>query len=103
MCNLPSETVEEARRDLEEIKALSEVIDAFSVGLFYLDRNTDMSANPEKFNITKIDENDRYLFQSHSEGEIVDKLGMIKFFNEEYQLYQKKVFSCGNRYTLFFD
>lgn len=102
MCNLPSETLEEAENDLNDIKKVIDYIDAFSVGMFYLDRNTDMSKNLEKFNITCINEDNRWLFQSHFNGEIIDKEAMIKFFETKYQAYQKEHFSCGNRYTLFF-
>lgn len=102
MCNLPSETMEEVRKDLEDVKAMGDVMDAFSVGMFFLDRNTDMSKDPEQFNIVGVDERNPFLFQSHFQGEIIDKDAMIDFFYTQYLAYQRKHFSCGNRYTLFF-
>lgn len=103
LCNLPSETVDEAKEDLEEVKRMKENIDAFSVGIFRLECNTDMYANPDKYNIISIDTDNTNQFQSHKDGVVIDKNKMLDFFKHEYFLYQKKCFATGNRYTIFFE
>lgn len=103
LCNLPSETVEEAREDLEEVKRMKESMDAFSVGVFRLECNTDMYANPEKYNIISIDPDSTNRFQSHKDGIMIDQSSMLDFFRREYLPYQKKCFATGNRYTVFFE
>lgn len=103
LCNLPSETLEEAREDLEEVKRMAEHIDAFSVGPFNLVRNTDMYEELEKYNIFSVDSNEPSRFQSHKDGVIIDKDSMLSFCWDEYSKYQYKLFSVGNRYTLFFE
>lgn len=103
MCNLPSETLEEAREDLETVKKMEEYIDAFSVGPFFLSKNTDMYREPHKFNIISLNELDPYRFTSHYEGKIIDKDEMLLFYKQEYSKYQMDSFSVGNRYTLFME
>lgn len=103
MCNLPSETVEEAREDIEEVKKMKKYIDAFSVGPFFLARNTDMYDEQEKYNIVSIDSEDLTRFQSHKDGIMIDKEEMLKFYRDEYAKYQMQTFFRGNRYTLFFE
>ena len=88
---------------MEKVKLLDEYIDAFSIGTFYLFRNTDMYSNPEKYNIISIDEKDERCFQSHKEGQIIDKEAMLEFYHKEYQAYEKRKFSTGDRYTLYFE
>lgn len=102
MDNLPSETIEEARGDLEEVKNMREYIDAFSVGPFMLVKNTDMYKNLERYNIVEKNDNDSLRFQSHNNGKIIDKEEMLRFDAEEYQRHQLRTFLFGNRYTLFF-
>lgn len=102
MDNLPSETVEEAKEDLEEVKRMHEYIDAFSVGPFMLVKNTDMYKNLENYNIVEVNEQDSRRFQSHNNGTIVDKEEMLRFDREEYRKYQLSTFLFGDRYTLFF-
>ena len=102
MTNLPSETLDEARKDLEDIKNASEYIDAMDVGPFMLVRNTDMYHDPEKFNIIKKCSVDPVRFESHNNGEIIDKDEMLKFFQTEYYPYTQKMNLNVSRYTLFF-
>lgn len=103
LCNLPSETLEEAREDLEDVKRMKAHMDAFSVGIFRLEPNTDMYASQEKYNIISVDPNDPRKFQSHKDGDIIDKDSILHFFNTEYLQYQKKCDALGNRYTVFFE
>lgn len=103
MNNLPSETLEEAYGDLEEIKKQISDIDAFAVGPFMLVKNTDMYKNPEAYNIIEINEKDACRFQSHNGGKIIDKEEMLRFHREEYYSFQLETFLTGSRYTLFFD
>lgn len=102
MTNLPSETLDEARKDLEDIKNASEYIDAMDVGPFMLVSNTDMYHDPEKFNIIKKCSVDPVRFESHNNGEIIDKDEMLKFFQTEYYPYTQKMNLNVSRYTLFF-
>lgn len=101
MDNLPSETIEEAKGDLEEVKRMREYIDAFSVGPFMLVKNTDMYKNPESYNIVEKNDKDPLRFQSHNNGQIINKEEMLRFDAEEYRKYQLNTFLFGNRYTLF--
>ena len=103
LCNLPSETLEEVREDMEQVRALDEVIDAFCVGPFCLYKNTDMYSNPEKYGIVSVNEEDVLRFQSQNGGEIIDKEQMLGLYENEYHGYQMEKFSKGNRYTLYFE
>lgn len=103
MNNLPSETLEEAYGDLEEIKKQISDIDAFAVGPFMLVKNSDMYKSPEAYNIVEVNEKDACRFQSHNGGKIIDKEEMLRFHREEYLAFQLETFLTGNRYTLFFD
>lgn len=101
MDNLPSETIEEAKGDLEEVKRMREYIDAFSVGPFMLVKNTDMYKNLESYNIVEKNDKDPLRFQSHNNGQIINKEEMLRFDAEEYRQHQLSTFLFGNRYTLF--
>lgn len=103
MCNLPSETIEEAERDLADVQEMGKYIDAFSVGPFFLSKNTDMYLEPEKFNITYIDDKNQCRFMSHNGGKEIDKDEMLNFFEQKYSKLQRDTFSAGNRYTLFWE
>ena len=103
MTNLPSETLEEAKEDLEEVMRMKECVDFFSAAKFRLQKNTDMYKNLEKYNIVEIDPDDTSNFQSHNDGMIIDKNSIINFFNKEYVQYLEKSQASGNRYTLFFE
>ena len=102
LTNLPSETLEEAKEDLEEVKRMKEYIDAFSVSVFRLEKNTDMYINPEEYNIVSIDPDDPRNFQSHRDGIVIDKNSMLNFYDKEFIIYMQKCQASGNRYTLFF-
>lgn len=103
MCNLPSETIEEAEQDLRDIQAMQDSIDAFYVGPFSLSKNTDMYEKPEKYNIVNRDVKDSLRFDSHNEGRIIDKERMLAFYRNEYLQYQQRCCSSANRYTIFFE
>lgn len=103
LTNLPSETLEEAKKDLEEVMGMKEYINAFSASMFRLENNTDMYNNSEKYNIVKIDPDDPSNFQSHKDGTVIDKNSIINFYDKEYMRYQDKCQASGNRYTLFFE
>ncbi len=103
LCNLPSETLEEAREDMENIRAIDGMIDAFSVNPFMLFKNTDMYDRPELYGITSINPDNELLFQSEYAGCLIDKEAMLDFYYNEYLAYQKRKFSSGNRYTLYFE
>ncbi|MDE6845124.1 MAG: B12-binding domain-containing radical SAM protein [Lachnospiraceae bacterium] len=103
LCNLPSETLEEAKEDLEEVKRMHKYIDAFSVGVFRLERNTDMYISPEKYNIISINPDDPRKFQSHKDNVPIDKNSILNFAAQEYSRYQKECHALGNRYTIFFE
>lgn len=101
MCNLPSESIEEAEEDFKEVMEQTPNMDAFVISLFYLGPNTDMYRNPALYNITRIDENDGVRFQSHHNGVEIDKEQMIRIYDRYKQL-QWKLYFTGNRYMLFF-
>lgn len=103
LTNLPSETLEEAKEDLEEVKRMKKYMDAFSIGIFRLEKNTDMYINPEKYNIVSIDPNNPNQFQSHKDGIVIDKKSIFNFYDKEYRRYQEQCQAAGNRYTLFFE
>ncbi len=103
LCNLPSETLEEAQGDLEDVKQMQDHMNAFSVGAFRLERNTDMYDSPEKYNITSIDQNDPSKFQSHKDGVPIDKNSILNFWTQKYLRYQTECHALGNRYTVFFE
>lgn len=103
MDNLPSETIEEAKEDLKELKRNIEYIDSFAISVFTLVKNTDMYQDLEKYNILDIDDNDTTRFQSHFEGKIIDREEMLRFHREEYLKFQFESVLTANRYTIFFD
>ena len=61
-----------------------------------------MFKEPEKFNITDIDEVDARRFTSHNNGVTIDKDAMLNFYKNEYCGMQNEWSLTGNRYTLFF-
>jgi anaerobic magnesium-protoporphyrin IX monomethyl ester cyclase len=103
MCNLPSETIEEARDDIEETKKMAEYLDCVSVGPFCLDINTDMYRNMSEYRITKFDSYDGTRFSSENNGAIIDTEAMLNVFNNEYSPLGRKLFFTNNRYVIFFD
>ncbi len=103
MDNLPSETMEEAYGDLDELKKMMPYIDAFCIGAFMLVKNSDMYKNLAEYNIMSTNVDDPCRFQSHYDGKMIDKDEMLRFHREEYFRFQLEVFLTGNRYTLFFD
>ena len=103
MSNLPSETLKEARDDLEEVKKMKAYIDAFVVGPFHLWRSTDMYENQENYNIISIDPKDPRRFQSYKDGVVINKEAMLGFIEKEYSRYQQIYCATANRYTFFFE
>jgi len=103
MDNLPSETLEDAKMDLYEVKELIDYIDAFYIGTFMLVPNTDMYKKPHEYNITEINESDTTRFQSHYNGNVIDKEAMFRFHTEEFKKYQFECFFTSNRYTIFWN
>lgn len=103
MCNLPSETLDEVESDYKRIKSLKQCISAISVGLFMLERNTEMYQNPDEYNILKIDNVDIRQFISHNNGNVIDKKEMFRFYYEKYLPLQTSWNFSANRYTLFFE
>ncbi len=103
MCNLPSETLDEVEGDYKQIKSMKQYISAISVGLFMLERNTDMYQNPDEYNILQIDNEDTRRFVSHNNGNVIDKNDMFLFYYEKYLPLQASWDFSGNRYTLFFE
>lgn len=103
LCNLPSETIEEAREDYEEIIRQIKNIDAFTIGAFYLSPNTDMYKEPSKYNITLVNKEKGTHFMSHYEGVQIDKEEMMCFYREKCLALQNKWCFTGNRYILFFN
>ena len=81
LCNLPSETLEEAQGDLEDVKQMQD----------------------HKYNITSIDQNDPSKFQSHKDGVPIDKNSILNFWTQKYLRYQTECHALGNRYTVFFE
>lgn len=102
MCNLPSETVDEAKEDMRKVREMANDMDAFWVGVFCLYANTDMYKVPEKFNIIEMHASDASRFISHNNGVIIDKETMLDFYENEYLLMQNQFCFTWNRYTYFF-
>jgi radical SAM superfamily enzyme YgiQ (UPF0313 family) len=103
MCNLPSETLEEVQNDYNEIIKFRDKIDAICITPFMLVKNTDMSKEPEKYNIIYIDKEDPCRFLSYYNDKIIDSNAMMKFYMEQYVPLMNKWNFSKNRYTLFFD
>lgn len=103
MCNLPSETIEEMRGDIDDVKENIQYLSGMGLGPFYLDVNTDMFRNMEKYNITKYNLYDKTRFESTNNGEIIDKDEVFKVYGNEYAILPQKYFFTTNRYTIFFD
>lgn len=103
LCNLPSETLEEAWKDYEDIQLIKDNIDAISVGTFMLEKNTDMYRNLEKYNILKVNDEDTRCFISHNNGNIIDKNAMLRFYEEKYFPLMNEWSFTNCRYTIFFE
>ena len=103
MCNLPSETIEEVQHDYNEVIQFQDKIDAICITPFMLVKNTDMSKEPEKYNIIYIDKENPCRFLSHYKDEIIDSNAMMRFYTERYVPLMSEWNFSKNRYTLFFD
>lgn len=103
MCNLPSETLEEVTEDYNEVIKLRKKIDAICITPFMLVKNTDMSKDPEKYNIIYVDKDNPCRFLSHYNGEIIDHNAMMEFYTNHYVPLMEEWNFSKNRYTLFFD
>ena len=103
MCNLPTETEEDTRRDIEKLKSLLEYVDCFCVGRFCLQKNTDMYKEPEKYNIIEINPDDETLFISHNDGQVVNSQATLEIYKKEYSVLMWKCFFTIDRYLTFFD
>ena len=102
LCNLPSERVDEVREDIEEAKRNAENVDAYSVGMFGLERNTDMYKTPEQYNIVAINDEQPISFDSHYNGVIIDKAEMVNCFFNEYLPFIEEYYFTPNRYYVYF-
>lgn len=102
MCNLPSETIEEAREDIVETQKMAEYLDCISVGQFCLDINTDMYRNMGEYHITKFNPHDGTRFSSENNGKIINTEAMLNVFKNEYSPLGRKLFFTNNRYVIFF-
>lgn len=103
MSALPSETMDDAEKDFMDLKKEIKNIDAFSIGSFFLSKNTDMYMSPSKYNITRINDDDPYDFDSHYEGEKIDRRKIMDFVKYKYAIYQIRRHMYDNRYTVFFE
>lgn len=103
MCNLPSETLDEVQDDYKEVIKFRDKIDAICITPFMLVKNTDMSKEPEKYNIIYIDKEDPCRFLSHYNNNIIDSNAMMRFYTEQYAPLMNEWNFSKNRYTLFFD
>ena len=102
LCNLPSETIEETKEDMEQTKKMLYCLDAFYIGIFSLYANTDMYIKPEQYNIIGMHPTDPQKFTSHNDGVIIDNDAMLDFCVKEYRPMQIKYCFTWSRYTLFF-
>lgn len=103
MCNLPSETIEEMRGDISDVKEHIGYLSGMGLGPFYLDVNTDMFKNMESYNIVKYNPYDGTRFDSVNNGEVIDKDKMFEVYGNEYAPLPQKYFFTTNRYTIFYD
>ena len=103
MSILPSETKDEIRYDVEMIKQYKDYIDVMAMGRFYLDTSTDMYANPQKFNIVKVNPCDGYDFISTYENKIINKKELNLIVDNEYYPTLKSLCFSNNRYVAYFD
>ena len=103
MCNLPSETLEEVADDYKKVIKLRKEIDAICITPFMLIKNTDMSKEPEKYNIIYVDKENPCRFLSHYNGEIINHNAMMEFYANQYVPLMEGWNFSKNGYTLFFD
>lgn len=103
MCNLPSETLGEVADDYNEVLKFCGEIDAICITPFMLVKNTDMSKQPEKYNIIYVDKENPCRFLSHYNGEIINHNAMMEFYTNRYVSLMEEWNFSKNRYTLFFD
>ncbi len=103
MCNLPSETIEEMRDDIRDVKEHIGYLSGMGLSPFYLDVNTDMFNNMESYNIVKYNPYDGTRFDSLNNGQIIDKNKMFEVYGNEYAPLPRKYFFTTNRYTIFYD
>lgn len=103
MCNLPSETIDEMRGDISDVKEHIEYLSGMGLGPFYLDINTDMYRHMESYNIVSYNPYDGTRFDSLNNGEVIDKDKMFEVYGTEYAPLLSKYFFTTNRYTIFYD
>jgi len=104
MYNLPSETIEEMRQDIADVKEYIKYVSGVGINPFMLDVNTDMYRDMERFNIISYNPYDTTRFDSvDMEGNLIDKDKVFEVSAKEYTILRKKYFYTNNRYTVFFD
>jgi glycosyltransferase involved in cell wall biosynthesis len=102
MYGLPSETVSEAAQDAEYIKEIVDVIDAFVYGKFMFSVNTDMSREPDQYNIVSFECGNKDEFVSHFDGQIIDLEKVYKAYQSIMNPVKHKTTFTDDRFVVFY-
>jgi hypothetical protein len=98
---LPTETPEELRRNIEDLRSLRGVVDAVSVNRYRISANSDIFREVEKFGIVSYDLNSPMDVVFRSDGALVDPTELARIFYQEYYPTAVEMSVSHNRYLLF--
>jgi len=98
---LPSQSSAEVRADIADLRSLSGVIDAVSVGRYRISANSDIFRETEKFGIVSYDLNHPMDLTFQLNGEVIQPEELADIFYNEYYPAAINMSLSHNRYLLF--
>lgn len=101
IAGFPTQTPEELREEIREMKNYAPYLDGIFAGLFRLELNCDIYREKDKFGIIDFDEKDRYKFTSVKDGMIIDQKEIHNIYNKEYVNIVDEISSSHNRYIIY--
>jgi len=98
---LPSQSPDEVRADIADLRSLRDVVDAVSVGRYRISANSDIFRETEKFGIVSYDLNHPMDMTFQLQGEIIRPEELAEVFYGEYYPAAIGMSLTHNRYLLF--
>lgn len=98
---LPSQSPDEVRADIADLRSLHGVVDAVSVGRYRISANSDIFRETEKFGIVSYDLNHPMDLTFQLQGEIIRPEELAEVFYDEYYPTAIDMSLTHNRYLLF--
>ena len=103
IAGLPTQTPAELAGDIADLRSLSGIVDAVSVGRYRISENSDIYREMDKFGIVEADLAHPMDVHYVSHGELVDPAEIARLYYEEYYPQAIAMSLTHNRYLLFAD